>query len=254
MDFSDPRFLEIFFDIHRDLPREGPGSFDSARRALALMPVLPDDCVVLDVGCGPGRQTIYLAQLTNGQITAVDNHQPFLDQLTRSAAEHGFDHRITPLNADMNHLDLPEQGFDLVWSEGALYQMGFGNGLKSMMRFLKPGGYLAASEAVLLRDGKLPPEVWDIWKDEYPAITTIENNLELIHEAAYEVIDHFTLPENDWLEEYYAPMEKRLDLLEQKYAGDPFALEMIQYSRKEIDDYRYYSDWYGYEFFICRNG
>jgi SAM-dependent methyltransferase len=253
MDFNDPRFREIFFDIHRDLPREGPGSLESARRALGMIPELPDDCAVLDVGCGPGRQTIHLAQLTRGRITAVDNHQPFLDQLTRSAVEHGFEHRITPLNADMNHLDLPEQSFDLVWSEGALYQMGFANGLRTMRHLLKPGGYLAASEAVLLKDGKLPPEVWDIWKDEYPVITTIEKNLELIQKTGYEVVGHFTLPEDDWLEEYYAPMEKRLDLLEPEYADDPVALEVFRCSRKEIEDYRNYSDCYGYEFFVCGN-
>lgn len=252
MDFNDPRFLEIFFDIHRDLPREGPGSFNSARRALELMPDLPDRCTILDVGCGPGMQTIYLAQLTNGRITAVDNHQPFLDQLARSTAQHGFDQRITPVNADMNRLALPGQSFDLVWSEGALYQMGFTNGLISMKRFLKPGGYLAVTEAVLLRDGKLPSEVWDIWKDEYPAITTIKSNIKLIREAGYTLAGHFTLPKSDWLVEYYAPMEKRLDLLKRKYVEDPFAMEVIRYSYKEIDNYRNHSDWYGYEFFICR--
>jgi SAM-dependent methyltransferase len=217
------------------------------------MPDLPADCAILDAGCGPGMQTIYLAQLTRGQITAVDNHQPFLDQLTVSANEHGLDHRITPLNADMNHLDLPERSFDLVWSEGALYQAGFENGLKLMKRVLKPGGCLAATEAVLLKDAELPPEVRDIWKDEYPVITTVKANLELINRAGYDIIGHFTLPESDWLEEYYAPMEKRLDHLEQKYTGDPFALEVLRYSRKEIEDYRDYSDWYGYEFFVCRN-
>ena len=253
MDSSDPRFLNVFFDIHCDLPREGPGSFDSARKALTLMPDLPDNCHVLDVGCGPGRQTIYLAQLTNGRITAVDNHQPFLDQLTRSAVEQGLDRRITPLNEDMNHLALPELSFDLIWSEGALYQMGFANGLKSMKRFLRPGGYLAVTEAVWLKDEKPPPEVWEIWEEEYPAITTIEGNTELIREAGYTIIGHFTLPESDWLDEYYAPMEKRLDLLELRYAGDSFALDVIGSSRKEIDDYRKYSDWYGYEFFICRS-
>jgi SAM-dependent methyltransferase len=152
----------------------------------------------------------------------------------------------------MNHLDLPEQGFDLVWSEGALYQMGFANGLESMKRFLRAGGYLAVTEAVLLKDSELPPEVWDIWRDEYPVITTIENNMELIREAGYALVGHFTLPESDWLDGYYGPMEKRLDLLEPKYAGDRFAMDVIGDSRKEIDDYRKYSDWYGYEFFICQ--
>jgi ubiquinone/menaquinone biosynthesis C-methylase UbiE len=35
----------------------------------------------LDIGCGLGMQTIELAKLSKGQIDALDNHQPFLDQL-----------------------------------------------------------------------------------------------------------------------------------------------------------------------------
>ena len=252
MDFSDPRLREIFSDIHRDLPREGPGSRTSAEKALGMMPNLPSELDILDVGCGPGMQTIYLAQLTNGHITGVDNHQPFLDSLAKSAADMGLSQRISPVCADMNHLDFPEKSFDLLWSEGALYQMGFSNALESLKRFIRTGGYLAVTEAVLLKDEVLPPEVWDIWKDEYPAISTIDANIQMIRDAGYTLEGHFTLPERDWLKEYYAPLEKRLGLLQQKYSEDPFALEVIKYSQKEIDDYRKYSDWYGYEFFVCR--
>ncbi len=251
MDFGDPRFQEVFFDIHRDLPREGPGSLASAEKALRLMPDLPAKPDILDVGCGPGLQSIYLARLTDGHVTAVDNHQPFLHCLEKSAGDMGLSQRITPLNADMNHLDFPEGSFDLIWSEGALYQMGFSNALNSLRRFIKPGGYLAATEAVWLKNQDPPSEVWDIWKDEYPAISTVWANKEMIRDAGYNMAGHFTLPERDWLEEYYAPLEKRLDYLEQKYSGDTIALRVIEYSRKEIDDYRKYSDWYGYEFFIC---
>lgn len=254
MDCNDPRFLEIFFDIHSDLPREGPGSYASARKALDLIPDLPLKPVILDVGCGPGRQTIYLARLTDGHITAIDNHQPFIDRLIKSAADHGFNQRITALNADMNNLDFPEGCFDLIWSEGALYQMGFSNALESLMRFIKPNGYLAATEAVWLKEQEPPTQVWDIWKEEYPAISTIKANKNLIRNAGYTLTSHFTLPESDWLDEYYAPLEQRLNYLKEKYSRDAFALDVIRYSQKEIDDYRKYSDWYGYEFFICRYG
>ena len=254
MDLNDPRFREVFFDIHCDLPREGPGSYASARKALGLMPDLPVEPAILDVGCGPGLQTIYLARLTDGYITAVDIHQPFIDRLWNSAADHDFSDHIIAMNADMNNLDFPEGSFDLVWSEGALYQMGFSNALKSLKRFIKPNGYLAATEAVWLKESEPPAQVWDIWKDEYPAISTIKSNMDLIRDAGYTLTSHFTLPESDWLDEYYAPLERRLNSLKQKYSRDVFALDVIRYSQKEIDDYRKYSEWYGYEFFICRYG
>jgi SAM-dependent methyltransferase len=252
MNFNDPLFRKIFFDIHSDLPREGPGSLDSAQKAFSLIKDIPDRPEILDVGCGPGLQTMYLAQMTDGHITAVDNHQPFIDRVIQLSVDHGFDHRINAVNADMNDLDFPENHFDLIWSEGALYSMGFFNALTSLRYLLRPGGWLAASEAVWLKEEEPPSEVWDIWKDEYPSISTIDANIQMIRDAGYTLKGHFTLPERDWLKEYYAPLEKRLELLQQKYSEDPFALEVIEYSQKEIDDYRKYSDWYGYEFFVCR--
>ena len=49
--------MRFFFEIHQGLPREGPGDFDSTRRALALLGGLPERPRILDIGCGPGMQT-----------------------------------------------------------------------------------------------------------------------------------------------------------------------------------------------------
>jgi len=38
----------------------------------------------VDIGCGPGMQTLELARISGGRIVAVDNHQPFLDVLSLS--------------------------------------------------------------------------------------------------------------------------------------------------------------------------
>jgi len=45
---------------------------------------LPENPRTLDVGCGPGMQTIELAKRSSGQIYALDNHQPFLEQLKKT--------------------------------------------------------------------------------------------------------------------------------------------------------------------------
>ena len=44
---------------------------------------LGDDPRILDIGCGNGAQTLCLAATLGGRITAVDNHQPYLDELER---------------------------------------------------------------------------------------------------------------------------------------------------------------------------
>ena len=98
------------------------------------------------MGCGSGTQSIDLARATGGRVTAVDFCAQFLDQLRERLKGSPLEGRITPLRADMAALPLPDDAFDLVWSEGAIYSMGFDNGLAKWRTHLRPGGWLAVSE------------------------------------------------------------------------------------------------------------
>ena len=95
---------KVFWEVHCDLPREGPGDNKSTKKAYMILKCLPKNPHILDIGCGPGMQTIELAKLCNGQINAVDNHQPFLDQLKKSAKKEGFYEVIMPIKGDMLNL------------------------------------------------------------------------------------------------------------------------------------------------------
>ena len=65
------RAEEIFFEIHRGNPREGPGNFAATRKAYSALSDLPDRPIILDIGCGPGQQTIDLAALSEGTIYGI---------------------------------------------------------------------------------------------------------------------------------------------------------------------------------------
>ncbi len=121
---------KVFFEIHQNLPRQGPGDNKSTTKAYCTLRNLPQNPRILDVGCGPGMQTVQLAKLSNGQIEAVDNHQPFLDELRQNAEAQGISHKIKPTKGDMFNLNYPNNSFDLVWSEGAIYVIGFEKGLR----------------------------------------------------------------------------------------------------------------------------
>lgn len=243
--------MHVFFEIHRDLLRQGPGSNMATRKALAMMDGLPEAPTLLDVGCGPGMQTLELARRTGGKIIAVDNHRPFLDEVAAHARAAGLAGHVQPHCVSMLDMDFPEASFDAIWSEGAIYNMGFEAGLRAWRRWLKPQGYIAVTEACWLRPDP-PGEVKAFWDNEYPAMESIEANRAIVRAAGYQEIGHFILPPEDWWTHYYTPLEARLPVFREKYRNDPDALSVINAEQAEIELFRKYADCYGYVFFVMR--
>lgn len=241
---------EMFFEIHQDLPREGPGRNQYTQKAFRMLPER-DDPRILDIGCGPGGQTMELARLSKGRIVALDTHQPYLDRLEKKIEEAGLSHRMKAVNASMFDMDFPEASFDIIWAEGSIYIIGFERGLKEWRRFIKPDGFLAVHEMTWLKPDP-PGEILDYWIELYPGITAVEQNLGKIADCGYRLIGHFTLPEDAWWVEYYGPLELRLENLRKKYSGDEKALEVIEGEQQEIDIYRKYKQWYGSVFFVMQ--
>ncbi|HMA83142.1 MAG TPA: class I SAM-dependent methyltransferase, partial [Candidatus Thermoplasmatota archaeon] len=243
--------MEYFYELYTGLPRGGPGDNMSTRKAFSYMSDLPVKPLILDIGCGPGMQTIELAKLSRGSIIALDNYQPFLDDLMNNAKREGFQKNIIPKLQSMHEMDFEEEMFDVIWSEGALYFLGFKKGLNKCYRLLKPDGYLAVTEAVYLKP-EVPQPVIDFWKSDYPDIKDISSNIELIKQTDFDLLSHFTLPDSSWIKEYYTPLQKRIKILREKYVDNKKALSVFDVSQKEIDDYKKYSDFFGYEFFVMK--
>ena len=241
---------EIFFDIHKNLPRQGSGRDIYTQKAYDMIPKLKQP-LILDVGCGPGLQTIKLAKLSDGRIIAIDIHQPYLDQLKQSAKKEELSDRIEILNKSMFNMDFPEEYFNIIWAEGSIFIIGFKKGLEEWKKYIKKGGYLAVHEMTWLKDDP-PKEISDYWQQVYPAITTIENNLEIIKECNYKLIGHFPLPEDAWWDLYYNPLEMRLKEMKIKYKNNLEALDMIKEEEKEIGLFRKYNEWYGSVFYVMK--
>jgi ubiquinone/menaquinone biosynthesis C-methylase UbiE len=243
--------MSVFWEIHQDNPREGPGDNISTRKAFKLLKHLPLKSKILDIGCGPGMQTIELAQISSSLITAVDNYQPFLDTLKSRAEEAEVADRIKVVNQSMFNLDLPHNAFDVIWSEGAIYIIGFQKGLEEWREFLKPRGYIAVTEVAWLKPD--PPKILkEFWQANYPALKTVEENSQIIRDAGYLETGRFILPEAAWWEDYYNPVMKRVSMLRAKYAGNPEALQELDAHQKEVALYRHYHDYYGYAFYVMQ--
>lgn len=243
--------LQVFFELHSNLPREGPGNLAATQRALSFIPPLPETASILDLGCGPGMQTLHLASLTAGHITAIDIHQPYLDQLSGAIAAQGLGDRITVANQDMGNLDWPDHSVDLIWAEGSAYILEFANALRQWRSLLKPGGHLAVSEVSWLRPNP-SDAVRQFWQEEYPGMQTVSKNLVIAQAAGYFPLAHFVLPEAAWWDHYYTPLSERLVALRETYANNEDAIAVIDLHDREIDLYRHHSHDYGYVFYILK--
>jgi len=241
--------MEYFYELFRSLPRGGPGDIQSTRKAFGYLMNVPSNAFILDIGCGPGLQTLELAKLSNGTIIGLDNYQPFLDILMKNAVKEKVEKRIIVKNQSMLEMDLQDNTFDVIWSEGALYFMGFQNGLKKCHQLLKKDGYLAVTEAVYLKPS-IPKPLQEFWDQGYPAITDVNSNLTLIQNENFMLLGHFTLPKSSWIDNYYTPMGERIKELKKKYSDNTVALQVFAECETEIKMYEMFSDYYGYEFFI----
>ncbi len=246
---SQERASEVFFEVFEPLPRQGPGTLACTKRALELCEDLPPARRILDLGCGSGAQTLHLASLTDGNIVAIDNHAPFIERL-RAQLDEGLTARVDARVADMTALELEPESFDLVWAEGALYNLGLERALPLCAGLLKPGGHLAFTDAVWRTDDA-PADVRAAFA-EYDTMGTAQDVLSLLRRGGWSVLGHFDLPDQAWWDDFYAPMEQRIEVLRSKYADDADALAVLDELAAEPQMHRDNAQHYGYAFFVAR--
>lgn len=250
--FNNTIIMDFDYELYNNLPRLGPGMDESTRRAYSTLHNLPEHPRILDIGCGTGSQTLELARICNcGSITAVDNHQPYLDELNQKALALGFQKTITTYNESMLDLPFGDEAFDVIWSEGAIYIMGLGEGLCAWKRMLKRNGYLVISDVAWFK--KSPPqELRDFWDTEYPTMRTADESMSIIKECGYKLNSFFSLPDEGWWDNYYSPLEQNLDQFRKNTSHSPDMAAAIQAVEKEIYIFKKYSDWYGYMFYVLQ--
>lgn len=190
-------------------------------------------------------------EFPQAHITAVDRHAPFLKDLKGRTRSSEVFSRIGSLQGDMRALPFSDNRFDLIWSEGAIYIMGFEAGLRSWRPLLKKHGCVAVTEISWLTEA--PPEApKHFWSKNYPAMATIASNCSMAQAAGYKILHHFTIPERDWWTDHYEPLETGLQALRLKYAANRDALAFLDEEQREIDLFRQHSPCYGYVFYLLR--
>jgi len=230
----------MLFELFESTPRQGPGSVETTRRALRLLPDSLRVERVLDLGCGTGGSTIVLAQDTGARVTAVDIHPPFLATLRARAEERGLADRIATVAADMAHAGSLAASFDLIWAEGSAYLIGFENALRQWRPRLRPGGCLVVTELVWFV-AEPSERARAFFADEYPDMRDEATRIDQAQSAGYELLGSFRLPADDW-HAYYAGLEVPI----RNAISRRGELEIYAAIRREREIYEACGDEYGY--------
>lgn len=244
--------LQLLIDLHRDTDRQGPGGEAETRLAIRLAGLDPSAPLeIADIGCGTGSASLLLAAELNARVTAVDLAPEFIEKLRKNASEMGLGDRISPRVASMDALPFDDEAFDAIWSEGAVYNIGFERGVRAWRRYLKPGGVLAVSEVTWLTDQR-PEALQAFWEAAYPEIGTAAAKLSVLERAGYTPVGYFVLPGRCWLDHYYGPLEQRFDGFLERHAHSAGARTLVQAEREEIALYRKHGRHFGYGFYVAR--
>lgn len=238
---------EMFWLVHEGLPREAPGSADTARLLLRLAAPLPPAPRVVDIGCGTGPAGLLLASELGAGVTAVDTHAPFLSRLRASAAAAGLADRVQTLEAPMQALPLADGCADLVWAEGSAYLMGFDAALAAWRRLLAPGGVLVLTECEWTTVTPAA-EARAFWDEGYPGMRTTDGNVRAALDAGWIVAATYLLPDSDWAA-YYEPLAARVAQLRTDPAIDTAVLDA---ETRELDLRRDHGTDYGYTAYVLR--
>ncbi len=244
--------IERLIDLHRRQPRQGPGGDAETSLAIDLSGLQENsELNVADVGCGAGASALILTAKLNATIVAIDLFPAFLSELEGRAADAGVSDRITTCAASMDALPFEDGSLDAIWSEGAVYNIGFEAGVRAWRRFLKPGGVLALSDLTWLTDAR-PQEIDAHWRGEYPEVDVASAKLRLLEAHGYAPLGYFPLSKHCWLDNYYHPLQDEFDSFLARHGGADAARSIVAAERREIDLYKRFCDFVSYGFYVAR--
>ena len=244
--------LDLLIDLHLDGERQGPGGENETRLALALSGLAGHSgLTIADIGCGTGASALVLARALDASILAIDAMPRFLERLAGRAGRAGLSGRIEMLAASMDALPCKVQSLDAIWSEGAIYNIGFSAGIRAWRPLLKPGGILAVSELTWLT-GQRPAELERHWTREYPEVDTASAKLAVLEANGFSPLGYFPLGERCWRDNYYRPLEARFDAFLARHAQSEAARAIVAAEKREIALYERHSAHFGYGFYVAR--
>ena len=98
---------------------------------------LADNSRIADLGLRYGRADNDFGRERPGQITGLDLFPEFINIFNRNAKQSDLSDRVKGVVGSMDDLPFGKESLDLIWSEGAIANIGFKKGLNYWNGFLK---------------------------------------------------------------------------------------------------------------------
>ena len=243
------KYIRALIELHRGLARQGPGDKDYSDFIISQIPELPPTPRIADIGCGAGAGTLFLAQKFKTNVRAVDFSREFLDELEARAKQKGLAHLVETIECDMGKLDLEPGTIDLLWSEGAAYNITFEGALKAWRPFMASNGIAVISEMNYFTN-EIPDAVRGFMQNVYPAIKTEQENTDIINSSGFIALSLHRLPSQAWWDNYYEPLRGNIESRES--SNDSVMQSVIADTKEEMRFFETYDKFYGYSFYIMQ--
>jgi 2-polyprenyl-3-methyl-5-hydroxy-6-metoxy-1,4-benzoquinol methylase len=167
--------------------------------------------IILDIGCGTGVPTIWLAENYGGIITAIDIDNDALEWLHAKIIESKLENQIIPINISFFDLKPKPCSYDIILAEGFLNVIGFEQGFAKAVGMVKEGGYFV---------------IHDEYKDHRVKCEFMRNN-------HCDLVGTVFLDESVWWNDYYKMLETEIEALNIGQKKSLFKSEL-----KEIENYK----------------
>lgn len=241
--------FNLICDFFLNVERQGPGSPEITLKASTFIDNLTEKSQIADIGCGTGGQTMTLAQHVPGHITGIDLFPGFIERFNANVLKLNLRDRVKGIVGSMDNLPFREEELDLIWSEGAIYNIGFEKGLNEWRKYLKTGGYMAVSDISWFTEDR-PAEIAEYATEVFPEMDTIPDKVAVMLKAGYKPVATFMLPESCWLEHFFTPLMKAREEFLAKHAGNETVEKLMEFQRYDAEMYGKYKEFYGYVFYI----
>ncbi|MHC1737435.1 MAG: class I SAM-dependent methyltransferase [Ignavibacteriaceae bacterium] len=164
---------------------------------------------ILDIGCGTGIPTLWLAEHYTGLITAIDTDKSAIEFLQHKINISKSISNIKTQNVSFSDLTDELKSYDIILAEGFLNVVGFETGFIKVIEMLKPGGCFV---------------IHDEYKDH-------EEKIKLIQKSYCEIIGNLFLDENIWWNDYYRQLETEINKQQNFHLRELFRNEIMEIDR-----------------------